>query len=93
MIAPAKPQSEYDHAAVNQKFEQMLPRIRLMALHAFRDKDHELRYELIAEVVARAYAAFVRLAQTRPRRTRLRHAAGPVQHQAGQDPAAAWAPS
>jgi hypothetical protein len=63
MIAPAKPQSEYDHAAVNQQFEQMLTRIRLMALHAFRDKDHELRYELTAEVVARAYAAFVRLAR------------------------------
>ena len=63
MIAPAKPQSEYDHAAVNQQFEQMLTRIRLMALHAFRDKDAELRYELTAEVVARAYAAFVRLAK------------------------------
>ena len=61
MIAPAKP--TYDHAAVNQQFEQMLPRIRLMALSAFRDKDHELRDELVAEVVGRAYAAFVRLAR------------------------------
>ena len=34
-----------------------------MALHAFREKDRELRYELVAEVVARAYAAFVRLAR------------------------------
>ena len=63
MIAPANPDSTYEHAAVNAQFEQMLPRIRLMALHAFREKDHELRYELVAEVVARAYAAFVRLAQ------------------------------
>jgi len=34
----------------------------LMALRAFRDSNRELRYELVAEVVARAYAAFVRLA-------------------------------
>jgi hypothetical protein len=34
-----------------------------MALHAFRDHNPELRYELVAEVVARAYAAFVRLAK------------------------------
>ena len=63
MIAPAKPKSRYDHDAVNLKFEQMLRRIRLMALHAFRDKDRELRDELVAEVVARAYAAFVRLSR------------------------------
>ena len=63
MIAPAKSKSQYDHDAVNEKFEQMLPRVRLMALHAFRDKDRELRYELVAEVIARAYAAFVRLAK------------------------------
>ena len=63
MIAPANPKSHYNHDAVNEKFEQMLPRIRLMSLHAFRDKDHELRYELVAEVIARAYAAFVRLAK------------------------------
>ena len=62
MIAPAKP--KYDHNAVNEKFEQMFPRIRLMALYAFRDKDYELRHELVAEVIARAYAAFVRLAQS-----------------------------
>ena len=64
MIAPAKPLSSRAHKALNHKFEkQMLPRIRLMALRAFRDKDRELRYELTAEVVARAYAAFVRLAR------------------------------
>ena len=63
MIAPAIPKSQYDHAAVNERFEQMLPRIRLMALHAFRGKDRELRDDLVAEVVARAYAAFVRLAK------------------------------
>ena len=64
MIAPAKPLSSRAHNALNQTIEkQMLPRIHLMALRAFRDKDCELRYELVAEVVARAYAAFVRLAQ------------------------------
>jgi hypothetical protein len=53
MIAPAKPRSRYNHKAVNQMFEQMLPRIRLMALRAFRDRNRELRYELVAEVLAR----------------------------------------
>ena len=33
-----------------------------MLLCPFRDKDRELRCELTAEVIARAYAAFVRLA-------------------------------
>ena len=63
MIAPANPKCQYDHDVVNEKFEQMLPRIRLMAFHAFRDKDGEQRNELAADVIARAYAAFVRLAQ------------------------------
>jgi hypothetical protein len=63
MIAPAKPKFHYNHDVVNQQFEQMLPRIRLMALGAFRDKDQDLKEELTAEVVARAYAAFVRLAK------------------------------
>jgi hypothetical protein len=63
MIAPANPKSQYDHDAVNQQYEQMLPRIRLMALRAFGDRNYELRHEMAAEVVARAYAAFVRLAQ------------------------------
>ena len=63
MIAPAKLKSKYSHEAVNKKFEQMLPRIRLMALRAFADRNYELRHEMTAEVVARAYAAFVRLAQ------------------------------
>ena len=63
MLAPAQPKSQYAHDVVNEAFEQMLPRIRLMSLHAFRDKNRELRYELAAEVIARAYAAFVRLAR------------------------------
>ncbi len=64
MIAPAKPLSRRAHHSLNKKFEtKMLRRIRLMALRAFSDKNRELRYELTAEVVARAYAAFVRLAQ------------------------------
>ena len=63
MIAPAKPKFHYNHDAVNQQFEQMLPRIRLMALGAFRDRNQDLKDELTAEVVARAYAAFVRLAK------------------------------
>ena len=62
MIAPARQKTSYNHDAVNEQFIRMLPRIRLMALHAFRNKYHELRYELVAEVVARAYAAYVRLA-------------------------------
>ena len=46
MIAIAEPQPQYDHEAVNKQYEQMLPRIRLMALHAFRDRNYELRHEL-----------------------------------------------
>jgi hypothetical protein len=63
LIAPTNANAKYDHDALNKQFEQMLPRIRLMSLHAFRDVKRELRYELVAEVVARAYAAYVRLAK------------------------------
>jgi hypothetical protein len=63
MIDSAKPLSRRDHQAVNALFEEMMPRIRLMALRAFQDRNRELRDELAAEVVARAYAAFLRLAQ------------------------------
>ena len=63
MIAPAKPLSRYDHTAANAQFEQMLPHIHAMALQAFGHHDRERRCELAAEVVARAYAAFLRLAE------------------------------
>lgn len=62
MIAPAKSVRRPLETA-SQRFEQMLPQIQLMASYAFRDKDPELREELAAEVVARAYVAFVRLAE------------------------------
>lgn len=63
MIAVAKRSSPSESAAVNRQFEQMLPRIRRTALRAFREKNHELREDLAAEVVARAFAAFARLAE------------------------------
>jgi len=49
-------------ATVQQRFEQMLPRIRRQAAIAFSDYDAEARDDLVAEVIANAYCAFVRLA-------------------------------
>jgi len=49
-------------ATVQQRFEQMLPRIRRQAAIAFSDYAPEARDDLVAEVVANAYCAFVRLA-------------------------------
>jgi len=70
MTAPAKPFSPRRHAVLNRRFERILPRIRLMALRAFGDHDYELRHELTAEVVARAYVAFLRLARQGKAHTR-----------------------
>ncbi len=60
MIAPAKRDNPILVKA-RSLFEQMLPQIQRMAFGAFREKAPELREELAAEVVARAYCAFVRL--------------------------------
>jgi hypothetical protein len=62
MIAPLKSgliagQIEPSH----QQFLTMLPLIRRQAGIAFRGRDPESRHELIQEVIANAYCAFIRL--------------------------------
>jgi len=58
MIAHAKRQRVQ---TLHDKFLDMLPFIRNQARLAFRGESPELREELIAEVVANCFAAFVRL--------------------------------
>jgi hypothetical protein len=58
MIAFAKPSSK-----THDKFLAMLPAIAEQARHAFRAAKPELKEELIAEVVANAFCAFVRLVE------------------------------
>ena len=62
MIARAKPRRRKTHARKNTElFLTMLPLIHEQARHAFRDKTPEHREELIAEVTANCWVAFVRL--------------------------------
>jgi len=63
MTSSAKRLSPCAQRVVNQKFEKMLPQIQQMALGAFRGEKRDLREELAAEVIGRAFVAFVRLAQ------------------------------
>jgi hypothetical protein len=49
----------------NDKFLKLLPAVREQAEYAFRGVPVDAREELIQEVVAQAYALFVRLAQRR----------------------------
>ena len=58
MIARAKRVSTYQ-----DRFLKMLPLIHEQASHAFRRELPERREELIAEVIANAFAAFVRLVE------------------------------
>jgi hypothetical protein len=60
MVALLKHSSE-DSQLVQQRFLAMLPRIRRQAEVAFRRQPSEIRDELTQEVVAGAYAMFVRL--------------------------------
>jgi hypothetical protein len=62
MIAPLK--SELPASRIepfHQQFLTMLPLIRRQAWIAFRGRDAESRHELIQEVIANAYCAFIRL--------------------------------
>jgi hypothetical protein len=52
-------------AEAQNRFEMMLPKIRSFAAYAFRRYGWEQREELIAETVAQAYLAILRLAQAR----------------------------
>ena len=63
MIALNKEQTSPPHDSVQEQFHTMLPQIHRQARSAFRRLDAEARDELVAEVIANAYCAFVRLAE------------------------------
>jgi hypothetical protein len=66
MIAIARsPKRKAASRRRNDKFLSMLPQIRKQANFAFRRMPLEAREELVQEVVAQAYALFVRLCQRR----------------------------
>jgi len=63
MIAPLRTnaQNHQPDAALQHQFLAMLPQIRRQTWIAFRDQRAEAREELIQEVIANAYCAFVQL--------------------------------
>jgi len=62
MIARAKPHTKSSSVEYKQaRFLELLPSIQNQARVAFRGEPRELREELIAEVVANCFVAFVRL--------------------------------
>ena len=61
MIAALPVPQELDHQAVEQRFLDMLLTIRRVARYAFRHKHPAAREDLVAEVVANVYCAFLRL--------------------------------
>ena len=64
MIARAKrPKSDRQTSARHAEFLAMLPAIRHSAQIAFRKLPPELRHDLIEEVVANSYVAYVRLVE------------------------------
>jgi hypothetical protein len=63
MIAIARGPKRKPASRQNDKFLSMLPDIRKQASFAFREIPVDAREELIQEVVAQAYALFVRLCQ------------------------------
>jgi len=60
MIAPVKRENP-THATLHDAFLKMLPQIRQQAHVAFRALPPESRNEMVAEVVANSFCAFVRL--------------------------------
>ena len=63
MIAIQKSTQCSTQSADHTKFLKMLPAIRRQAIFAFRKASHDVREELIAEVVAKAFRAFCRLVE------------------------------
>ncbi len=64
MIAPIRlAEQTCNSDSARDRFLTMLPQIRAQALVAFRKLRAELRAELVQEVIANAYCAFVRLVQ------------------------------
>jgi len=62
MIAPLRADSDRPRSAQSpEAFEAMLPTIRRVAAYAFRHAPRELREELVADVVAQAFLAFMNL--------------------------------
>jgi len=55
--------SPENHSAAEPNFVEMLPTIRRLATYAFRHLRRGVREDLLAEVVASAYAAFRRLVE------------------------------
>jgi hypothetical protein len=64
MIAANKSSSLNTKSEIHAAFLQMLPTIRRSAQIAFRKVSPELRHELLAEVVARCFVAYVRLVES-----------------------------
>ena len=62
MVAGKSDSHDISAQQLRTKFLDMLPRIRTRASVAFRDRQTEAKEELIAEVVANCWCAFVRLA-------------------------------
>jgi hypothetical protein len=62
MIAPAKSRRRKSRSRqIAEQFLAMLPLVREQARHAFRNERPEHREELIAEVVANCWVAYIRL--------------------------------
>jgi RNA polymerase sigma factor (sigma-70 family) len=61
MITITKPLDQDIEAHENERFVAMLPRIRQLARRAFRRLRPELKEDVVQEVIANAYCAFVRL--------------------------------
>jgi hypothetical protein len=61
MIAITKPVHQDVKVQQNERFLEMLPRIRSQARRAFRQLRPEHKDELVQEVVVNAYSAYVRL--------------------------------
>ena len=62
MVAGKSDSPDISPQQLRPKFLALLPRIRTRASVAFRDRQTEAKEELIAEVVANCWCAFVRLA-------------------------------
>ena len=62
MVARTTVSHDISAQQLRTKFLDLLPRIRTRASVAFRDRQTEAKEELIAEVVANCWCAFVRLA-------------------------------
>jgi len=61
MIARAKKRSSCSAASTSERFQCLLPAIHEQARFAFRHEPGERHQELVAEVAANAFVAFVRL--------------------------------